>query len=108
MQGQGVAQLGIADDAGLFADQIARIGAGPVAVAVLDGSVELVRRRKVVRVLVTHKVQRHLRQRALEVAQAQKQPRHPKLGKHEAPNIWTGMKKNTERVSSLLGVLLCI
>ena len=94
VQGQGVAQLGAADDAGFFADQVARIGAGPVAVAVLDGGVELVRRRKVVRVLVAHKVQRHLRQRALEVPQARKQPRHPKLGKHEAPNIWTGMKKH--------------
>ena len=31
MQGQGVAQLGAADDAGFFADEVARIGAGPVA-----------------------------------------------------------------------------
>ena len=80
VQGQGVAQLGAADDAGFFANQVARIGAGPVAVAVLDGGVEFVRRRKVVRVLVAHKVQRHLRQRALEVPQAGKQPLRRKCG----------------------------
>lgn len=56
-----------ADDAGLFANQVARIGAGPVAFAVLDGGVKFVRRRKVVRVQLAHKVQRHLRERALEV-----------------------------------------
>ncbi len=70
VQGQGVAQLGAADDAGFFADEVARIGAEPVAVALMDGGVKFVRRRKVVRVLVAHKVQRHLRQRALEVLQA--------------------------------------
>ena len=31
VQGQGVAQLGAADDAGFLANQVARIGAGPVA-----------------------------------------------------------------------------
>ena len=61
VQGQGVAQLGAADDAGLFANQVARIGAGPVAVSVLAGGVKFVRCRKVVRVLVAHEVQRHLR-----------------------------------------------
>ena len=105
VQGQGVAQLGAADDAGLFANQVARIGAGPVAVAVLDGGVKLVRRCKVVRVLVAHKVQRHLRQRALEVAQAGKSHCAANVGIAESPAAQTGMK-NTGKASSLTGVLL--
>jgi hypothetical protein len=43
-----------ADDAGLLADQVARIGAGPVAIAVLDGSVKLMRCRNLVSRWVSH------------------------------------------------------
>lgn len=73
-QPQRVAQLGAADDAGLLADQVAGIGTGPVAVAVLDGGVEFMRHREIVRMLVAHEVERHLGQGALEVAQPREQP----------------------------------
>ena len=105
MQGQGVAQLGAADDAGFLANQVARIGAWPVAAAVLDGGVELVRGRKVVRVLVAHKVQRHLRQRALEVPQGGGSHCAANVGIAESPAAQAEMK-NTGKASSLSGVLL--
>ena len=96
VQGQGVAQLGAADDAGLFADEVARIGAEPVAVALMDGGVKFVRRRKVVRVLVAHKVQRHLRQRALKVPQAGRQALLCQWGAAGLPANQSGMKKHRE------------
>lgn len=49
--------------------------------------------RKVVCVLVAHKVQRHLRQRALEVAQAWKQPRAPQIGQARGAEHLDGNEK---------------
>ena len=75
------------------------------SLAVLDGGVEFVWCRKVVRVLVAHKVQRQLRQRALEVAQAGKSHCAANVGIAESPAAQTGMK-NTGKALSLPGVLL--
>ena len=109
VQGQGVAQLGAADDAGFLANQVARIGAWPVAAAVLDGGVELVRGRKVVRVLVAHKVQRHLRQRALKVPQAGRQALLCQWGAAGLPANQSGMKKHREGAEpSRCFAMICI
>ena len=79
------------------------------SLAVLDGGVELVRGRKVVRVLVAHKVQRHLRQRALKVPQAGRQALLCQWGAAGLPANQSGMKKHREGAEpSRCFAMICI
>lgn len=60
------------------------------------------RRRKVVRVLVAHKVQRHLRQRAFEVPLEWSAVTAPQIGHHRVARSPAGNEKHREGVESPL------